>query len=75
MEDFVALSTLSRALDYGEERIRSNTVCPGTIRTPATLLHAAKLNLTVEQLTERSPFVCFESTDLRPAIDYNPTVI
>lgn len=33
------------------ERIRCNTVCPGTILTPATSLHAASLGQTLERLT------------------------
>jgi len=48
-----AIEQLSKcvALDYGSKGIRCNTVCPGTIFTPATSLHAKKLGIPLEELT------------------------
>lgn len=42
-----AIVQLSRCLafDLGQRAIRSNTVCPGTIETPATHKHAAHLGV------------------------------
>jgi NAD(P)-dependent dehydrogenase (short-subunit alcohol dehydrogenase family) len=49
-----AVEQLSKCvgLDYGQFRIRSNTICPGAISTPATLLHAAKEGKTLQQLED-----------------------
>lgn len=37
-------------------KIRVNAICPGTIDTPATSKHAAKLGITKDELTKD---VCF----------------
>ncbi len=49
-----AIEQLSKCigLDYGQHLIRSNTICPGAISTPATLLHAAKEGKTLQQLED-----------------------
>jgi meso-butanediol dehydrogenase/(S,S)-butanediol dehydrogenase/diacetyl reductase len=51
-----AIEMLSKcvAQDYGRFGIRSNTVCPGTIETAATKLHAQKLGLSLEQFREET---------------------
>jgi len=42
------------AMDCGSWNIRVNCVCPGTIETPATHLHANKLGISMQELTEQS---------------------
>jgi NAD(P)-dependent dehydrogenase (short-subunit alcohol dehydrogenase family) len=41
--------TRNMAMDLGPYRIRVNSVCPGTILTPASLRHIAKIGSTVEE--------------------------
>ncbi len=41
--------TRNMAMDLGPYRIRVNSVCPGTIITPASLRHMEKVGLTLEQ--------------------------
>ncbi len=48
----IEMLTKCTAQDFGIFNIRSNTVAPGTIMTPATLKHAASLKVTVEKLAE-----------------------
>jgi len=38
------------AMDHGPDGIRVNSICPGTIETPATHVHAKKLGKTFNQL-------------------------
>jgi NAD(P)-dependent dehydrogenase (short-subunit alcohol dehydrogenase family) len=53
--------TRNLALDLGPFNIRCNAICPGTIFTPATVTHAAHLNITVEELTaEESKKQCLK---------------
>ncbi len=47
--------TRNLALDLGPFNIRCNSICPGTIRTPATDNHAVHLKLTVDE------FIALES--------------
>lgn len=52
--------TRCMAMDLGSFGIRVNAVCPGTIDTPATELHARRLGKTKEELTQemcRSHFI------------------
>ena len=44
--------TRCMALDLAPAHIRVNTVCPGTILTPASRLHFERLGMTVEQFEE-----------------------
>jgi dihydroanticapsin dehydrogenase len=41
--------TRNLALDLGPFNIRCNSICPGTIRTPATKKHAANLQITEDE--------------------------
>jgi NAD(P)-dependent dehydrogenase (short-subunit alcohol dehydrogenase family) len=41
--------TRNMAMDLGRYKIRVNSVCPGTILTPASFRHMEKLGLTLEQ--------------------------
>jgi len=47
--------TRNLALDLGPFNIRCNSICPGTIRTPATDNHAVHLKLTIDE------FIALES--------------
>ena len=44
--------TRNLALDLGPFNIRCNSICPGFTLTPATAGHAAKLNISLEELIE-----------------------
>src|SRR6516225_4943669 len=41
--------TRNMAMDLGRFKIRVNSVCPGTILTPASLRHMEKLGMSLEQ--------------------------
>jgi NAD(P)-dependent dehydrogenase (short-subunit alcohol dehydrogenase family) len=46
--------TRNLALDLGPFNIRCNTICPGSILTPATAKHAAHENISVDELIARA---------------------
>ncbi len=53
--------TRNLALDLGPFNIRCNSICPGTIFTPATVQFAAHLNTTVDDLiAEESKKQCLK---------------
>jgi dihydroanticapsin dehydrogenase len=53
--------TRNLALDLGPFNIRCNSICPGTIFTPATVTHATHLNITVDELiAEESKKQCLK---------------
>lgn len=51
--------TRNMGMDFGPHNIRVNAVCPGTIITPASHRHMAKLGVTLEQYNASEGAKCF----------------
>jgi len=55
----VVQMTRNMAMDFGQHNIRVNSVCPGTIITPASYRHMAKVGQTLEQFSAEAGKMTF----------------